>query len=66
MIRNGDRIFSRAHKGEIYVDVAGSRGVCLGRKVNKDGKPGRQDVVVDKAEISAVWLPLPGVGGGEE
>ncbi|MFZ5812932.1 MAG: hypothetical protein ACOY4F_12895 [Thermodesulfobacteriota bacterium] len=57
-IRAGDRISSRRHKGELVVAVCGRR-ILVCRKVKKDGAPGDQEVLVDRADVAAVRLTLP-------
>jgi len=57
-IHPGSRVYARTHKaGEIHVDVVG-RGILLGRLVNRDGRPGLREVVVDVAAVREIRVPL--------
>lgn len=63
MIRVDDRIFSRAHSGEIVVVRSGRAGV-VGKKLRRDGRPAENEVVVELADVRMVRPSLLNVRGG--
>ncbi|GAB6036073.1 hypothetical protein JCM15519_06320 [Fundidesulfovibrio butyratiphilus] len=56
--RSGDRVNSARHQGELVVAVAGSR-VLICSKCRKNGRPGRQEVVVHVDDVRCVRHMLP-------
>jgi len=60
-MKAGDQIETSSHKGLILVDIVGTGGSVVGRKLRRDGQPSRRDVIVDAAAVRLVRHRLPGL-----
>ncbi len=56
--RAGDEVTASTHRSRIYVVSENDRGVILGRRINKDGKPGRRKLSVLAENVASVRLKL--------
>jgi len=57
-VRPGDEITASTHKSRVCVDREDSRGVIHGRRINKDGKPGRKRVLIMAEDVATMRLKL--------
>jgi hypothetical protein len=56
----GDEVVSRRHQGTIRIVIVYSNGGGVGRKIKKNGQPGRQEVCLRPDDVTAVRMCLLG------